>query len=226
VSPAAQHKSSFESVVSFLGKGLVVSALSAALVGCSGGPTAIQKPSFDPSGSAEKAMEIYDADKDGFIAGPELEKASSINGALKNIDKDLDGKVSEQEIADRINTWENLTIGLTNIYCEITLDGAPLGGASIRFVPEEFMGGAIEEASDITGFTGIASPIIPLEKRPAADIPPGLQIGFYKVTISKKDGDKELVPSKYNSETILGQQVAPDDPGVASGKVRFTLRTK
>jgi hypothetical protein len=117
-------------------------------------------------------------------------------------------------------------MGQTSIYCEVTLDGAPVGGVSIKFVPEEFMGGVIQEASDVTSLSGVCSPTIPLEKRSAPDIPPGIQLGFYKVVISKKEGDQELIPAKYNTETILGQQVSPDDPAIQNGKVRFSLRSK
>lgn len=208
-------------------KGFVTSGACAAIVGCSGGgPSAIEKPSFDPSGSAARAIETYDTDKDGFVAGPELEKSASLNSAIKNIDKDHDGKVSEQEIVDRVSTWADTSIGQTSIYCEVTLDGAPVAGATITFVPEEFMGGVLQEASDVTSLSGGGSPTIPVDKRSSPDVPPGIQLGFYKVAISKKAGTEELIPSKYNTETILGQQVSPDDPVIQNGKVRFTLRSK
>ncbi len=36
--------------------------------GCSQGPARIAAPSWDPAGSAERAMELWDTDKDGGLA--------------------------------------------------------------------------------------------------------------------------------------------------------------
>lgn len=204
----------------------MASSLCIAIAGCSGGPTPIELPQFDPGSSAAKAMELYDKDGDGFIAGVELDQAPALKAARKQLDTDQDEKVSEQEIADRITKFAGLTVGLTNISCKVTLDGAPLDGASIRFVPDECLEGVINEASDVTNIIGAASPSIPADKRPTADTPSGIQIGLYKVIVSKKNGDQELVPAKFNTETILGQQIAPDDPSMMNSQVEFNLRSK
>jgi hypothetical protein len=34
----------------------------------------------------------------------------------------------------------------------------------------------------------------------------------------------ESLPAKFNTETIIGQQIAPDDPAVAEQRVRFDLK--
>jgi hypothetical protein len=226
VSRIAQKRSSYESVPSRLGKWLAISGVCTAFVGCSGGPTPIELPQFDPGSSAAKAMELYDKDDDGFIAGAELDQAPALKAARKQLDTNEDERVSEQEIVDRIARFSEVSIGLTNVTCQVTLDGTPLDGATIRFVPDECLEGVIKEASDVTNIVGLASPSVPKEMRPSADTPPGIQIGLYKVIISKKKGDQEFVPEKFNTKTILGQQVAPDDPSMRTSKVEFNLRSK
>jgi Ca2+-binding EF-hand superfamily protein len=225
VSPTAQHKSSFASVVSFLGKGLAITSICSALAGCNRGPTPIEVPDYDPNGSAARAMEIYDENSDGFIDGGELEKAPGLKAAVRNFDTDKDERISTEEIAARVTVWQKMAVGLTQLSCEITLDGAPLDGATVTFEPEEFLDGVIQEASGVSRL-GSSSPIIPLEKRPSPDTPAGIQMGLYKVKVSKLQGGQETVPSRYNTETILGQEVSPDDRAFASNRIIFTLRSK
>jgi hypothetical protein len=196
-----------------------------AVAGCSRGPTQIEVPTFDPQRSASRAMEIYDKDGNGFVEGAELEKAPGLNAALKNLDTNKDNKVSAEEIAARIAVWGKMGIGLMKFSCDVTLDGSPVDGAMVTLVPEEFLGGVVQEASGETRF-GSTTPVIPKEKRAAPDIPPGVQAGLYKVVISKKQGDQELIPARYNTETIIGQEVARDDPGIANRQVRYSLTTK
>ncbi len=205
--------------------GLGTAGVCAALVGCNGGPSKLEAPSYNPSAAAAKAMEIYDKDGDGFVAGAELEQAPGLKAAIKNLDKDGDGKVSEQEIADRVAIWQKMNIGLMSFGCEVTLDGAPLNGATITFEPEGFLEGVLQEASDVTSMGGTAAPTIPKEKRPTDDTPPGIQVGLYKVKITAGDGSGSI-PTKYNTETILGQEVSKDDPSILNNKVRFSLTTK
>jgi hypothetical protein len=209
-----------------LRRGFMASSLCIAIVGCSGGQSRLAAPSYDPSGSAAKAMEIYDADHDGFIAGSELDKATGVKAAMKNVDKDGDGKVSEQEIADRIATWEATRLGMMTMTCEVTLNGGLLDGAIVTFVPEKFLEGIIEEAGGETSLVGMTGIRVPADKMSSPDLPPGVRLGMYQVKISKKQGDKELIPAIYNTETILGQEVAKDDPAIMNNRVQFNLRTK
>ncbi len=197
-----------------------------AIVGCSRGPARIEAPTFDPSGSAARAMDIYDKDGDGFVAVEELENAPGLNAAIKNLDTNKDDKVSEQEIAERVRAWQEQQIGLTMFNCDVTMDGQALEGATVTFEPEEFLGGAVQEAVDITSLVGSASPRIPKEKRPSPDSPPGMQAGLYKVRISKIVGGQETIPAQYNTETILGKEVASDDWALNNRQVSFNMKSK
>ena len=73
---------------------------------------------------------------------------------------------------------------------------------------------------------GIVFPAIPKENRPTPDMPSGLQLGFYRVRVSKQANGKEMIPAKYNTETTLGQQVAPDDPALMGGDIPFRLNSR
>lgn len=199
--------------------------LLSAFSGC-GGPDALPLPSYDPPGSAAKAMELYDTDGDGFVAGEELEKAPGLKAALKNLDSDGDGKVSEEEVAERLRAWEEMKIGMMPFRCEVSLDGKLVDEATVTFEPDAFLQGRIEAASGITGMTGTADPKVPKENRPTPDSPPGMQAGIYTVRISKKVNGVEKIPSKYNESTVLGQEVSNSDAAVKAGRARYQLQSK
>lgn len=195
--------------------------------GCSGKSTWIEPPEIKAEKSAAKAMEMYDGDSNGLLDAEELKKAPGLRAAMKTLDQDGDQQVSESEIADRIRSWQKYKAGLTSILCDVTLDGQPLDGATVTFEPESFLGDDIKTAIGTTTLYGRVSPSIPKENRPSPDTPSGLQLGLYRVRVSKKtSGGEERIPAKYNSETILGQQVAADDPAVINRGIRFKLNSR
>jgi Ca2+-binding EF-hand superfamily protein len=223
------HKQSHSIVKSFYGgiySSLGAAGISLAVAGCSRGPSRIAVATYDPASSAAKAMEIYDTDKDGFVAGDELEKAPGLKAAIKNLDADKDGKVSEQEIADRVLAWKNQAVALMSFTCDVTLDGKMVEGATVTFEPDGFLEGVISEAVDTTNIAGTARPSVPKAKRPTQTTPPGVQPGIYKVRISKITSDQETIPSRYNTETVLGQEVSMTDSAIANKQVRFSMTTK
>ena len=205
---------------------LVFTLMFVAAIGCGGGPDAIALPDFDPSDAAERAMELYDTNKDGYVAGDELAKAPGLNAALKTLDTDGDGKVSETEVADRVRAWINMSIGLMTFSCDVLLDGRPLEGATVTFEPEAFLGDAIQAAVGTTALGGRARPKIPKENRPSPDSPPGVQAGLYKVKITLPAAAGKQIPAKYNEETILGQEVSKDDWAIANKRVIFKLESR
>ena len=42
----------------------------------------------------------------------------------------------------------------------------------------------------------------------------GVHLGFYRIEISKKTGQRETIPSPYNAQTELGIEVAADNPNL------------
>jgi len=203
----------------------LVSLLAVAVwTGCGGGgPSAVRPPSISAGGAADKAMELYDTDGDGFIAGGELEKVPALKVSMSTLDSNGDGKVEEAEIADRVTSWQGSNVGITSITCTVLMDGTPLRGAVVTFDPVEFLSDALQPAMGTSDDLGSFNPKIPKEKRPTPETPPGLQLGLYNVRVSKKVGGEEKIPTKYNTETVLGQQVAPDDPAIQAHKIIFRL---
>lgn len=206
--------------------GALGASLLAALAGCSSGPSRVQAPSISASGAASEAMTAYDKDGDGFIAGAELDATPGLKAAMATLDLDKDGKVSEDEISQRIEAWQETGVGVMAINVGFTLNGSPLTGAQVTFEPESFLGADIQPGVGEIGASGAAMITIPKDKRPAKDTPPGVQLGFYRVKVSKMANGQETIPAKYNTATTLGQQVSPDDPAIAGQKVRFELSTK
>jgi len=199
--------------------------ISPLLIGC-GGPGRIAPPSIDADDAAELAMETYDTDRDGLVSGEELKKAPGLNAATETLDMDRDGSVSEQEIVERIQRWQQRRVGLTFAPCVVLMNGKPLEGATVTYDPEEFLGDNLKAAIGTTNYAGEASQRIPKESRPSPDSPPGMHVGLYKVRISKIVNGQETIPRKYNSDTILGQEVSSVDKAMSNNQIRFRIKSR
>src|SRR5262249_28677062 len=127
-----------------------------------------------------------------------------------------DGKLSLQEIAERLSTfYQSSTVAQRSLGCQVLYDGNPLAGAQVTFVPEKFLGPAVKQASGKTDANGQAA----IQIEGGAD--PGVHLGYYRVEVSRKDAaGKETLPARYNTQTTLGQEVAPDD---RSGMITIRL---
>jgi hypothetical protein len=205
----------------FLLTALTVAPFSA----CNFGPAAIKQPSIDPSSAGKLAMEMYDKNGDGVVSGDELNHAPALKAALGNLDKNGDKGVSADEVAARVEAWKVMKAGLTSVRCKVVMDGEPLGGATVTFDPEPFLGDQVKPATGVTGMTGETMPTIKPEDRHSPKDPGGVQFGLYKVRISKMVNGKESIPARYNTDTTLGQEVAYDDPSIANRNMQFTLKS-
>jgi hypothetical protein len=203
-----------------------IATVLAGIASCSSGPPAVTQPSIDPSGAGELAMEQYDTNGDGNVAGDELEKAPALAAALPRLDTNKDGGVSAEEVAERINVWKGMKTGMTGITCKVTLDGQPIPGAKVVFEPEPFLGDEIKAASSTTNSHGDVSPVVAKEDRPDPSVPGGIYFGFYRVRITRPDQNgKESIPARYNTDTTLGYEVSYDNPAFSRGH-EFALKSK
>src|SRR5262249_41623044 len=150
------------------------------------------------------ALVEYDRNGDGFLDAAEIERCPALKSCLKTLDKNKDGRLSADEIAARVTEYKESRIGLLTVSCQVTLDGAPLAGAAVEFVPEKFLGPVAKSASGVTDARGSVT------LRVAGQELPGVPCGFYRVTVSKKNAGKETVPERYNAKTVLGREVGPD----------------
>ncbi|MEX2169275.1 MAG: hypothetical protein WD851_08190 [Pirellulales bacterium] len=194
--------------------------------GCSRGPARVNQPHMNASDAGSDAIAKYDSNRDGQIAGEELQKAPALVAALPRLDSNGDGGVTAEEMSERVKVWQQMRTGLMSFPFTVTLDGSPLFGATVTFDPVEYLGDEIKPASCVTDPYGGGGATIAKQNRPDPTSPPGMHLGLYKVRISKMVGGKETIPTKYNAQTILGQEVANDVPEIANRRVNYELTTK
>jgi hypothetical protein len=206
---------------------LVLTALSvASFSACNSGKIVLKQPTIDASAAGKKAIEMYDKNGDGVVSGDELEHAPALKAALGNLDTNGDKAVSSDEIAARVNAWKAMKTAMTSLRCHVILDGEPLGGATVTFEPEQFLGDEIKAAVGTTTPFGDVAPSIPKEQRQSPKSPGGANFGLYKVRISKIVDGKETIPAVYNTNTILGHEVSYDDPAMKGMNLTFALKSK
>jgi len=204
---------------------LVIALASFSIASCNFGPRPVKQPSISPSRAGSQAMEMYDTNGDGIVSGDELEKAPALKAALPRLDTNGDKGVSADEVAARVNAWKAMRTGMTSVRCSVTLNGQPLAGAKVTLEPARFLGDDIKPATGTTNEYGDASPTIAKEDRPDPKLPGGAHFGLYKVRISKAVNGKETIPAIYNTETILGQEISYDDPGMKNHNITYALKS-
>jgi hypothetical protein len=140
--------------------------------------------------------------------------------ALKRADKNSDGRLSADEIADRLAFFHQQGMQM-DVAVEVTLGGRPLGGATVTLVPEKFMGPSVKPASAVTDEAGAG--VFTTEGAGGEPVAPG----YYRVRVSKNVQGRELIPPKYNTKTVLGQEIVPDAEGRGStSTVRLRLTSR
>jgi hypothetical protein len=187
------------------------------LTGCGSKPTRVTVPEFDPPVMSAAALEKKDANRDGAVSADELQDWPGLKAALGKIDRNQDGKADQGEIEQHLRDYSASRIGLQSLTCFVTVNGAPLSDATVDFIPEEFLAAVIKPARAVTGATG-SGPVLPVD----GGIP-GIAPGIYRVTISRKIGDREMLPAKYNTATELGFEVSAASGGAPA---KFDLSTK
>jgi hypothetical protein len=178
---------------------LGVVLLGAAILGAAGcggrAPSRVPMPTF-AGDAAEKAIELFDANKDGVLDAAELAKSPGLKAAFPTSDK-----VSAADIRARIDHWKELKVARFTIMVRVLRKGRPLSGATVTFVPESFLGNGIQRATGTTDNRGAAVMSVPVG---GANKIAGVAPGFYRVEITK---DGEDIPAIYNRETTLGEEV-------------------
>jgi hypothetical protein len=183
--------------------------------GCLNRPSRLRPPEIDASEAGTMAVEKYDTNGDGLIGGDELDKAPELKTSLKTIDENGDGSISADEITARIQEWQETGTARMPVNCTVRFNGQPLEGATVTFEPLDYLGGNLPTATGQTNQFGIAS----LQAQDDLNLP-GVAPGFYRVRITKQGED---IPAKYNTETILGQEVGYGVPNLMAGNVTINL---
>lgn len=168
------------------------------IAGCGG----VRSYMVDPVVASKAAMEQYDKNGDGLLDQTELKACPALLRELRAYDESKDKKLSADEIGAQIKEMYERGFGMTSLSCSVILDGAPLSGATVKFIPETFLGPEIKEATGVTNATGstalgVAPAELPKELRRHSL----MRVGIYRVEITHPS---KKIPPKYNTETELG----------------------
>ena len=194
---------------------VILLILSAILSGCGGQADLIKPPAINASAAANTAMEMFDKDSNGQLEGDELDASPGIKSALKAVDTNSDNSVSKDELSARIQTWIDSKAGTLPASCYVTLRGRPVDGAMVTLEPEPFLADWVKPA---TGTTQMGAAELESVKF-------GMQVGMYRVKISKIEGGKEKIPAKYNENTTLGAEITSASPAVSTTQgIHFKLK--
>jgi hypothetical protein len=177
---------------------VLCSAALTAIAGCRG----VKEYRVDPVAASKAAMEQYDKNGDGLLDMTELRACPALLRELRAYDSSKDKKLSADEIAEQVQDMYGQGPGMISLNCTVSLDGGALSGATVRFIPESFLGPEIKEAGGVTGSTGTAALGIAPEELPKELRRHHLmRVGVYRVEITHPT---KKIPPKYNTETELG----------------------
>jgi hypothetical protein len=109
---------------------------------------------------------------------------------------------------------------LTEATCNVTLDGRPLSGATVRLRPIEMLGDTLPPAEGKTDNAGTAHLTVATERIPEEfRHQPLMYPGLYRVETTHP---RAKLPSRFNTATELGCII---DPAVRGGmSVHFALK--
>jgi uncharacterized protein YceK len=195
------------------------------MAGCSSSASRVQPVQIDASQAASDAMELYDKDADGALAGAELDAAPGIKKYVDLYDQDDDGGVTRDEITNRLESWNNQRLAILGATVVVYLDGQPLDGATVTFVPETYLGPNVKPAIGVTRQTGLTRVSHAEEHLPkTANGRPiyGVTSGTFKIEITHPS---QKIPAKYNTETELGAEIA-FDINTAGGPIQLALSSR
>lgn len=197
--------------------GFVASVLVAMLwTGCVRQPPRVEAPRWDPAGLAASAIQQLDTNGDGVLSIDEVRKAApGLAAAWKRLDVDNDSRVTAEELAARFRLYQDMRTGLRSQVLRVRYAGRPLANATIRLIPEPFLGDTIEPAGGMTDTSGNV-----MVRSDSADIP-AVRLGFYRVEITS---DSVRIPPKYNVQSTLGVEISPvSDGDDSSGMILLDL---
>lgn len=162
------------------------------VTGC-GGPSRIDAPDWAPEDMADAAIELNDKNGDGILDQGELAAAPGLQAAAVaeggSADRNGDGKLSRDEIRDRIAWYQQTMQGMQRSGFEVHLGGRRLGGASVELTPEPFLADVLKPARGTTRDDGWVLPTAE-----GFDVE-GVQPGMYRVVVT----GPAQIPAKYTS---------------------------
>jgi hypothetical protein len=189
--------------------------LTCLLVGCSTRPARVPAPRINPAKIVDAVFEKADADRDSRLRASEQQTVPSIAMAADRLDTAGDGNVTREELVAWLEAVRDSRVAVTSLEVMVTQRGRPLAAATVRLVPEPFMGAEVKAAEGLTDASGVAAVTIPDAKYP------GVNCGLYRVEITGAGNDGKPLPEGENKATRLGVAVGAGIP--ETGSVEFRL---
>ncbi|MDC0935808.1 hypothetical protein OAS39_05945 [Pirellulales bacterium] len=186
---------------------------------CGTGVSPPDRPSIDSAAAAAEAIKLFDVNSDRQLDGNELNKSPGLADGKVRIDANGDGLLSEDEIAQRIESWSNSPRRLVTVPLQFSLKNRLLRGAKVTVEPEPFLKEWLPSVSGETDNTGSFTPVISRQL-------PGMHLGFYRVIVSLESRGKQIIPERYNSQTELGVEFCGDRPVNDQFVIPFKLNGK
>jgi len=125
------------------------------------------------------------------------------------------GSLSAAEITAWLDAIKASRVAITSLALQVTQKGKPLADLMVKLVPEACMGKETKAAAGRTNASGSAT--VSITGGPY----PGVHCGIYRAEITGTGSDGKPLPSRYNSETVLGVAVGGLLP--ENGTVVFDL---
>jgi hypothetical protein len=170
--------------------------------GCgSSTPKRLVPPKLAPQAVTAAVMTTADADGNGSLDRQELARLPGLAGGLGLLDADSSGSLSAAELTAWFDAIKASRVAITSLAVQVTQKGKPLADATVKLVPETFMGPETKAAEGRTDASGSATVSIPGSRYP------GVNCGIYRVEITGTGSDGKPLPARYNSDTILGVAV-------------------
>ena len=162
---------------------------------------------------AQKVIKRNDKNGDGLLIASELSGLYGNRSSFKEgYDLDGDGKLSRDELARRIDTWQKESPIPHVVDVIVLLGGAPLAGATVRMVPDFDPGDGSQAKSAQTDATGTAHFEVALEDLTKALNKPDYRGVFgsnFKVEITHP---QRKIPAKHNVNSQLTAELPRDTP--------------
>jgi hypothetical protein len=180
------------------------------LVGCHRAPAEIATPKWDPATAADRALSDYDSNGDHKLSPEELKKCPGLFAVKDRFDSDRDGSISRDELISQLHDIRQQDAALVEISCVVTRNGQPLEGATVKLIPESFMGDDVKPASGITGRDGTTFPSLADEELPEnyRGRVHGVPCGIFRVVVTHPSAG---IPAKFNTQTEIGRVISRRD---------------
>ena len=178
---------------------VVLSATAFFLGGC-GQQAALSVKTLSPKVSAQKALDMYDANQDGAL--DQTECSAGLRALFPTSDEDQNGKLSLEEIQERLQFHDDQKVGLITATANLTSSSTSVEGLLVKLVPDPVFTGlpSAKGSADKNGFVVFQSD---------GESIPGVCPGVYSIVIIESGEERNL-----NTGIEIGQTANRGTPEI------------